>query len=248
MVAVALAWVLVPLLQRGAPGGSRARHPTSRSCATSSRELDADLATGVIPREQYEQAVRELEQRVLEDVAGDRRTSRARRSQSAAWTAAILGGALPIAALAALRDARQPRRVRAGARRAAPRRRRRARRDAARRSRRWRRSSRPGSRRNPTTRKAGSMLARTYYAMKRHAEAASAFERAVALVPGQRRSPRRLRRRARRRRRAACAASRSSSSSARSRPTRRNGRRSRSPAPPRSTARTTSRRSRTGSG
>ena len=62
------------------------------------RELDADLATGTMPRDQYDQAKRELEQRVLEESKAIPHGASA-PTQSAAWTAAILGGAIPIAAL-----------------------------------------------------------------------------------------------------------------------------------------------------
>ncbi len=67
MVAAALAWVLVPLLKRGRPGGVAREASNVAILRDQLRELDADLATGTMPRDQYEQAKRELEQRVLEE-------------------------------------------------------------------------------------------------------------------------------------------------------------------------------------
>ena len=67
MVAAALAWVLVPLL-RTRQAASIAREASNVAILRDQlRELDADLATGTMPREQYEQARRELEQRVLDE-------------------------------------------------------------------------------------------------------------------------------------------------------------------------------------
>ena len=96
MVALALAWVLVPLLRRGSPGVGRELSNLA-ILRDQLRELDADLATGTMPRDRYEQAKRELEERALEEsreVGGA-----AVASQSTAWTAAIVAGAIPIAAL-----------------------------------------------------------------------------------------------------------------------------------------------------
>ena len=180
MVAAALAWVLVPLLQRGKPGGVAREASNVAILRDQLRELAADLATGTMPRDQYEQAKRELEQRVLEESKAIPNVLSA-PSQSAAWTAAILGGAIPIAALllyVALgnHDAFAP--------------------TAA-------RGTTSGADHEVTPQQVEAMalslaaklekepgnvdgwvmLARTYYAMNRHAEAARAFDRAVALVP-----------------------------------------------------------------
>ncbi len=152
MVAAALAWVLVPLLKRGKPEGVVREASNVAILRDQLGELDADLATGTMPREQYDEARRELEQRVLEDSKAVAAAGAA-PTQSAAWTAAILGGAIPIVGAAALRRARQPDAFAPGAADVAK--------DGAghevtgRRSRRWRRSSRPSSRRNRTTPKAG---------------------------------------------------------------------------------------------
>lgn len=180
MVAAALAWVLVPLLGRGKPGGVAREASNVAILRDQLRELDADLATGTMPRDQYEQAKRELEQRVLDESRALASTPSA-PTQSAAWTAAILGSAIPIAALllyvvlgnhaafgpAAARSAKggaehevTPQEVDAMATKLAAK-----------------------LEKEPGNADGWVMLARTYYAMNRHAEAARAFERAVALVP-----------------------------------------------------------------
>jgi cytochrome c-type biogenesis protein CcmH len=180
MVVVALVSVLVPLL-RGARGTGVAREASNVAILRDQlAEMDNDVASGVMSGEQYEQAKRELEQRVLDeskaipDVGGA-------PSQSAAWTAAIIGGAIPIAALllyVALGspDAFAPDGIR---------------------------TAKSGAEHELTAQEVDAMaaklaarlegepnnadgwvmLARTYYALNRHADAARAFERAVALVP-----------------------------------------------------------------
>ena len=153
MVAIAVAWVLVPLLRRGKPEGVVREASNVAILRDQLGELDADLAAGTMPREQYEEARRELEQRVLEDSKAVAAAAAA-PTQSAAWTAAILGGAIPIVALllyVALGnlDAFAPGR-RATSQRMAP-----STRSPGRRSRRWRRSSLPSSRRNRTMPKGG---------------------------------------------------------------------------------------------
>ena len=180
MVAAALAWVLVPLLRRGRPGGVAREASNVAILRDQLRELRADLVTGTMPRDQYEQAKRELEQRVLEESKATPKVASA-PSQSAAWSAAILGSAIPIAALLlyvalgnhdafapiASRSAKggadhevTPQQVEAMAASLAAK-----------------------LEKEPANVDGWVMLARTYYAMNRHAEAARAFDRAVALVP-----------------------------------------------------------------
>jgi len=180
MVAVALAWILVPLLRRAAPGGVAREASNVAILRDQLAELEADLSTGTMPRDQYEQARRELEQRVLEE-SKTVPTAAGAPTQSAAWTAALLGGAIPIAALllyvvlgnhdafapAATRAAKDvpehdvtPQQVTEMAAKLAAK-----------------------LERDPANAEGWAMLARTYYALKRNAEAAQAFDKAVALVP-----------------------------------------------------------------
>ena len=156
MLVAALAWVLVPLL-RGPRTGGVAREASNVAILRDQlAELDNDVANGVVRREQYDQAKRELEQRVLEESKSSAGGARSGVPSSAgAWTAAILGGALPIAAALLYftlgsHDAFAPAATsRRGARRTGSTTCRR------RRSRKWRPIWRPSSRRSRTTRKAG---------------------------------------------------------------------------------------------
>jgi cytochrome c-type biogenesis protein CcmH len=180
MAAAALAWILVPLLGRGKKEGIARNASNVAILRDQLRELDADLGTGTMPREHYEQARRELEQRVLEESKTDAVSGNA-PSQSAAWTAAILGGTIPIAALllyvvlgnhdafapSAVRSANSgadhevtPQQVEAMAAKLAAK-----------------------LEKEPDNVDGWVMLARTYYALKRHADAVRAFDRAVALLP-----------------------------------------------------------------
>ncbi len=180
MVAAALAWILVPLLKHRSPVGVAREASNVAILRDQLRELEADLVTGTMPRDQYEQAKRELEQRVLEESKAIPGVAAA-PSQSAAWTAAILGSAIPIAALVlyvvlgnhdafaptAARSAKggadhevTPEQVEAMAANLAAK-----------------------LEKEPNNADGWVMLARTYYALNRHADAARAFERATALVP-----------------------------------------------------------------
>jgi len=179
MVAAALACVLVPLLKRGRPGGVAREASNVALLRGQLGELDADLAAGTMPRDQYEQAKRELEQRVLEESQAIPQGTGA-PAHSAAWTAAILGSAIPIMALLlyvtlgnhdaftpmATPTAKgadhevTPQQVEAMAAKLAAR-----------------------LEKEPGNVDGWVMLARTYYAMNRHADAARAFDRAVALLP-----------------------------------------------------------------
>jgi cytochrome c-type biogenesis protein CcmH len=180
MVAVTLAWVLVPLLRRGTPGGVAREASNVAILRDQLRELDADLTAGVMPQDQYEQAKRELEQRVIEESRANAGVASA-PSHSAAWTAAILGSAIPIAALllyvalgnhdafapmaaggakGAAEHEVTPQQVEAMAAKLAAK-----------------------LEKDPNNVDGWVMLARTYYALNRHADAARAFDRAVVLVP-----------------------------------------------------------------
>jgi cytochrome c-type biogenesis protein CcmH len=99
MVAAALAWVLVPLLRRAVPTGIAGEASNVALLRDQLAELDADLANGTLHREQFEQARRELEQRVLEESRAVSVGTLAAPPAAAAWTAAILAGGIPIAAL-----------------------------------------------------------------------------------------------------------------------------------------------------
>jgi len=71
-IAGALLFMLPPLLARGGRRAKLARADITVSIYRDElAELEADLQNGVIPREQYEQARKELERRLLEDMSSE---------------------------------------------------------------------------------------------------------------------------------------------------------------------------------
>jgi len=180
MVAIALAWVLVPLLRRGKRYGVERTAMNVAILRDQLNELEADLASGTLPRARHDEARRELEQRVLEDSQAAAANDAA-PSQSAAWTAAILAGTIPIAALllyAALgsHDAFSP--VAAVA----------AKGEGEHEVTKAQIEAMAATlsaklEKEPGNAEGWVMLARTYYALNRYGDATAAFEKAVALVP-----------------------------------------------------------------
>jgi cytochrome c-type biogenesis protein CcmH len=179
MVAVAMFWVLVPLLGHRKPRGVAREASNVSILRDQLHELDADLANGTMPQAQYDEARRELERRVLEESQAVEGAELA-PSRSAAWTAAILGSVIPIAALlfyVALgnHDAFSP-----------------ATREVAKERdhevTRAELETMAGKlsaklEKEPNNPQGWVMLARTYYVLQRNEDAARAFERAIALVP-----------------------------------------------------------------
>lgn len=183
MIAIAVACVLVPLLRGGKPAGVALDTSNVEILRDQLSELDADLASGAMPRERYDEARRELDQRVLEDLKAGAVGS-APPTQSAAWTAAILAGTIPVVALVlyvALGnfDAFAP----AGARVATE-----AKGGAEHEMTREQIEGMAAKlaaklEREPENAEGWSMLARTYYALNRYTDAVPAFERATTLLP-----------------------------------------------------------------
>jgi len=183
MVVTALVWVLVPLLRGPRAQGIVSEASNVAVLRDQLAELDRDVANGIVPRERYEQAKSDLEQRVLEEskAAPGGRVSGV-PSSAGAWTAAILGGALPIAAAllyftlgshqafapgnaatTAAGDAQHdlsPQKVAEMAAGLAAR-----------------------LEKEPDNAEGWSVLAHTYYSLKRFPEAVGAYERAATLLP-----------------------------------------------------------------
>jgi cytochrome c-type biogenesis protein CcmH len=183
MVTVTVAWVLVPLLRRDAPAGVGSDASNLAILRSQIADLDTDVANGTLSPAQYEQAKRELEQRALYEVKSAPDGGADGASGVGAWTAAALAASLPIAAMLVYVavgnfDAFAPAAVRNAA-------------------------AGPGGEHDVTPQQVEEMatklaaklqkepdnpdgwvmLARTYYAINRHADAARAFDRAVELVP-----------------------------------------------------------------
>ena len=101
MLAVALFVLLAPLLRRGHADGAGIAEDASNLVILRGQvaELEADVTNGVITREHFEQARTELEARVLEDTRASDATGTGIAPLAGAWTAAVLAGVLPIAAM-----------------------------------------------------------------------------------------------------------------------------------------------------
>jgi cytochrome c-type biogenesis protein CcmH len=102
LVAIALAFVLPTLLQRpNAPDEDNKKEANVEIYRDQLRELDADLANGIVSPEQYRQDRDEIERRLLEDVAAAPHTGNtpaAARSDRAVVYAVAFG--IPVAAVA----------------------------------------------------------------------------------------------------------------------------------------------------
>ncbi|HET9694380.1 MAG TPA: c-type cytochrome biogenesis protein CcmI, partial [Steroidobacteraceae bacterium] len=97
MVAVAVAWILVPLLRRR---DARDVDPDASNVAIlrdQVAELDVDLARGTISAESHAQARRELERRVIEEVSPS--AGAATHERGTPWVAAVLAGFVPVVAV-----------------------------------------------------------------------------------------------------------------------------------------------------
>lgn len=175
MVAVAVAWVLVPLLARRVRAGPAPEAANLAILRDQLTELEADLARGTLTNDRYEQSRMELERRVLEETRSEPAPANPPRP-ARAWTAAVLAAAIPIGAAALYIVIGTPAAL----------------------------SPDPGPQHELTREKVEAMvaglaarlekepndpegwtiLARSYYVMGRYPEAARAYERAVSLVPG----------------------------------------------------------------
>lgn len=100
LLAVALLFVVLPLTgmrRRRALAASR-REANISIYRDQMQELETDLAAGTLSSDQYEQARRELESRVLEDTAaGD--SAEGSVSQGAKWLPLVVGAGVPLLAV-----------------------------------------------------------------------------------------------------------------------------------------------------
>jgi cytochrome c-type biogenesis protein CcmH len=178
LVAAGLAWVLRPLLARRVDGGV-AREASNLSILRDQlRELDSDLAAGVLSADQHREAHAELERRVLEEARGSSGGEASDRA-TGTRTAIALAFLIPVAAVLlylqiGARDAFSPM------------------------------ANAPGGgdhsvsqqemdamvaklaermRANPGDPEGWAILARSYYVLGRFAEAAEAYAKVTELVP-----------------------------------------------------------------
>ena len=183
MLAVACAWVLVPLLTRRS-ATSIDRESSNLAILRDQRaELEADLGNGVVSAEQYEITRAELDRRVLDETQRSGTDEATTPRRSGAWTAAGIAALFPIAAVALYVALGTPAALSPDAAKTAA-------------------AAGGGDHamspdqietmigqvkqklaQDPSNIDGWVVLARTYYVTGRASEAAAAFERAVALAP-----------------------------------------------------------------
>lgn len=182
MVAVALAWLLVPLLRHRAPPDIDRAASNVALLRDQLREIDSDVANGTLSAERAAQAKAELEMRVLDEAAVAPATTPAGAPRAGRRSALALAVLVPIAAAAIYLTLGTPGALSPEAAVAA--------------------SAANGGHdltpaqmedmatqlaakleKEPANTEGWVILARTYYVMKRYAEASRAFEHAVALAP-----------------------------------------------------------------
>ena len=175
MTAIAVLWVVVPLLRRREPGDGIETGGSNLAILRSQlAELDADVGSGVLSAEQHASARAELERRVLEE--GGSEGASVGGAQSGGTAAAIvLALLIPLAALGMYLWVGEPDGMRpeaaAAEHQATPKEV-----DEM--------VSRLAARleKNPDDPRGWMMLARSYYVMKRMPEAVAAFEKAAQAV------------------------------------------------------------------
>ncbi|MHB0984270.1 MAG: c-type cytochrome biogenesis protein CcmI [Sulfuricella sp.] len=98
-IAVALAFVLPPLLRRNArPAQVNRKEVNLAIYQDQLAELKSDLDSGELDAAQYEEARQEIEKRLSEDVPAE--YSPAATGQSGRWPGYVLAGAIPVVAIA----------------------------------------------------------------------------------------------------------------------------------------------------
>lgn len=99
MAAIALAWIVVPLLRRPRAAGVERERGNLAILRDQRRELEADLANAVVTSEQYEEAVSDLDRRVLEESLPEGAGATAPApTRSGKLTAVLISVAMPVAA------------------------------------------------------------------------------------------------------------------------------------------------------
>ncbi|BCB27080.1 c-type cytochrome biogenesis protein CcmI [Sulfurimicrobium lacus] len=176
-IAVALAFVLPPLLRRNVAVARVDRKALNVAIYHDQMdELKADLDSGELDASQYEDARREIEKRLSEDVPAE--TGPAPSSPSARWPGYVVAGALPVLAIALYAYLGNPSALLTSSEAAAP-------------------EMQQGQhevapmiatleaklKKNPDDAAGWYMLARSYGATGRFADAAQAFSKIAELVP-----------------------------------------------------------------
>lgn len=180
LIAVALLFVVLPLLGRG-----KARTAANRSELNLSvyrdqlRELDAELAEGALSKEQYQSARSELESRVLEDSSGPAANTAAAPAANGRGPAIAAAIAVPVFSISIYLMVGQPGET-STASKPPP---------ASQQITQEQINAMVDSlaqklKQNPDDAEGWIMLGRSYNAMRRYSEAADAYAHAVELMPG----------------------------------------------------------------
>jgi cytochrome c-type biogenesis protein CcmH len=100
MILIALLFILPALFRTGKPGLSGIDHDTLNVGIIRSQlaELEADLQTGRLSEDQYAAARRDLEQELLNDLAGSNGTGSSGKTRGGQWAAIILVVGIPLLA------------------------------------------------------------------------------------------------------------------------------------------------------
>jgi cytochrome c-type biogenesis protein CcmH len=195
LVAIALCYVLPPLMQRVERADDERKRANVSIYRDQFNELDQDLRDGVLDKEQYEQGRLELQRRLLEDVAPaqDEKTAPAVNSPpSGRRTAILFGSMIPLLAVLLYYRIGTPQALTPGHQQALPSRQAEdVARDAP--------AGQPGMpsqqqieervaglaarlKENPNDAKGWAMLARSYQSFNRYKEASDAYARAAELT------------------------------------------------------------------
>jgi cytochrome c-type biogenesis protein CcmH len=194
LIAIALCYVLPPLMQRVERAGDERKRANVSIYRDQFNELDQDLRDGVLDKEQYEQGRLELQRRLLEDVAPaqeDEKTAPAVNSPgSGRRTAILFGSMIPLLAVFFYYLIGTPQALTPGQQQALPSRQAEAAEAPA---------GQPGMpsqqqieervaglaarlKENPNDAKGWAMLARSYQSFNRYKEASDAYARAAELT------------------------------------------------------------------
>lgn len=99
MVLAALAFILPPLLGRGRDTGLGREQINLAIYKERLAEIEADLKSGALSREQFRQSRQDLERQLLQDISGDKTPAHVTSHAPARWSAGVVVLSLPLLAM-----------------------------------------------------------------------------------------------------------------------------------------------------